>query len=392
MPPNNKKQRGRESQKKKEAQNAAQKKAAAALAVAEREKQTAVRRAQFEARLQGQFGIPAVDTMIRDMATEKDEGGVVCYHGSSAEQFVTGSEFLKIVKTYVSEQKQFAGAGVDLLQALLVVKFMKDGTDIMLEEVFTNFVFALGVSLYLTLTSEEKDYYHRLQQQTKNTPMENGYHHRPITWKTEITKTPSYELESILRLGLTLKYDVIPYMNDEKIDFEQLHKYTRDLETERGIINRLYRETKKECGCMATDKNRAKDMDKLDFCIRCSKFFPKARTKICDRCNAVVYCSQTCSATDWSRHKQFCQNMQERKKNADVDASESEYESDSDNDSDDDWIGDADEEKELVASINGLFISEANSNNNRKNDDNDDDGGSGNRNGGGDSVVGKTEN
>ena len=124
---------------------------------------------------------------------------------------------------------------------------------------------------------------------------------------------------------------------------------------------------------MATDKNRAKDMDKMDFCIRCSKFFPKARTKICDGCKAVVYCSQNCSSTDWSRHKQFCQNMQLRKKNnANVDASESEseYESDSDNDSDDDWIGDADEEEELVASINGLFIG----------------------NGGGDSVVGKIEN
>ena len=291
MPSNNKKQRGRESQKKKAAQNAAQKKAAAALAVAEMEKQQAVRRAQFEARLQGQFGIPAVDNLIREMATEKDEGGVVCYHGSSAEHFVAGSEFLKIVKTYVSEQKQFAGAGVDLLQALLVVKFMKDGdrTNIMIEKVFTNFVFALGVSLYLTLTAEEKEYYHRLQQQTKNLPMEDGCHNRPITWKTEITKTPSYELESIIRLGLTLKYDVIPQMNDEETDFEQLHKYNRDLETERGIINRLYRETKKDCGCMATDKNRAKAMDKLDFCIRCSKFFSKARTKICDGCNAVVY-------------------------------------------------------------------------------------------------------
>jgi len=136
--------------------------------------------------------------------------------------------------------------------------------------------------------------------------MDDRCHNRPLTWKTEITKTPSYELESIIRLGLTIKYDVIPQMSGEKVDNEQLLKYVRDLETERGIINRLYRETKKDCGCMAADKDRAKDMDKMDFCIRCSKFFPKARTMICNGCKAVVYCSQKCSTTDWPRHKQFC--------------------------------------------------------------------------------------
>ena len=121
--------------------------------------------------------------------------------------------------------------------------------------------------------------------------MEDGCHNRPITWKTEITKTPSYELESIIRLGLTLKYDVTPQMNDEKIDFEQLHKYTRDLETERGIINRLYRETKSQCNCMKTNKKAANEMDKMVLCNACRKVFPKAETKLCDGCKAVAYCT-----------------------------------------------------------------------------------------------------
>ena len=73
MPPNNKKQRGRNNRKKKEAQNAAQKKAEAQQAqqkAAElRAQQEVVRREQLEAELQGRFGTPAVDKLIRDMAS-----------------------------------------------------------------------------------------------------------------------------------------------------------------------------------------------------------------------------------------------------------------------------------------------------------------------------------
>ena len=172
MPPNNKKQRGRNNQKKKEAQNAAQKKAEAVL-----------RRAQIEAELQGKFGTPAVDNLIREMAsvmiespqpagegtapgaastfysnsTTEKEDAFVCFHGSSAQHFVAGSEFLKIVQSYVVLNKKSVAGGYDQWNNVHDNFFRdKENRKIMYNVEFTNFVFALGVSLYLRITYEEK--------------------------------------------------------------------------------------------------------------------------------------------------------------------------------------------------------------------------------------------
>ena len=296
--PNNKKQRGR-----------AQKKAAAVL-----------RRAQLEADLQGKFGTPAVDKLIKEMmprsqqstaasaspskpssfsTTEKDDG-VVCYHGSSAKHFAAGSPFLKIVKSFVSLIKKKTGDDD------AVNKFKNDieNKKIMIDVEFTNFVFAMGVSLYLKLTSEEKESYHRFQQTSGSAFMDG------------MKKTASYELESILKLGLSMKYDAIAQIMGEKVDYERLAKYVRDSENERGIINCLYRETKNHCVCMATDKDRANDMDKMVVCNGCLKGFPKARTMICDGCMAVVYCRENCSITHWPFHKSYCTVTQEQLKEA----------------------------------------------------------------------------
>ena len=115
-------------------------------------------------------------------------------------------------------------------------------------------------------------------------------------------------------MGMSTKYDAIPQTKGEKVDHEQFRKYCRDVESERGIINCLYRETKNDCDCMKTKKIEANGMDKTDLCIGCRKSFPKARTKICDGCKAVVYCSKKCSKSDWLRHKPFCTKEQERVK------------------------------------------------------------------------------
>ena len=315
MPPNNKKQRGRNNQKKKEAQNAAQKKADAV-----------VRRAQLEAELQGKFGTPAVDTLIRDMAsimidspqpaatatatapgeastsssnstTEKKEDDVVCYHGSSAKYFVAGSAFLRIVKSFVELNKKFHGA-TQRNDAYNKFFLDRENKQIMYTYEFTNFVFALGVSLYLRITAEEKENYLRLQQTTD------------IRLWNETLKSPSYELQMIIRLGLTLKYELMPPTIGKKVNEEQLFKYLRDIDTERGIINRLYRETKKQCDCMKTNKKAANKMDKVVHCHACRKVFPKADTKLCERCNGAVYCSEKCSSSHWPHHQQFCRNTQ----------------------------------------------------------------------------------
>lgn len=50
---------------------------------------------------------------------------VVCYHGSSAEHFVAGSEFLKIVKSYVLLQKKY-GNGYNQERNDAYNKFFRD--------------------------------------------------------------------------------------------------------------------------------------------------------------------------------------------------------------------------------------------------------------------------
>ena len=74
--------------------------------------------------------------------------------------------------------------------------------------------------MYLKLTSKEKENYVRLQQTSG------------IRSREERVKSPSYELELILQLGLTIKYDVMPQMIGEKVNKEQLSKYFRDINDE----------------------------------------------------------------------------------------------------------------------------------------------------------------
>ena len=264
--PSNKKQRGRESKKKNEAQK--------------------------KADSQRMFGTPAVDNVIKDIAAMEKEDGVVCYHGSSAEHFLAGSEFLNFVKSDVVLNKKYDN--LDQFQDVYD-KFMNENANVEC----TNFIFALGVALYLKLTCEEKESYHRLQM-SKKSP------------SGKMKQTPSFELECVLELGLYIKYEVIPHTKEEEnVDDKKFHKYMRDVENERGVINCLYREAKNnKCDCMTTKKIEANDMDKMDLCHGCRKRFPKARTKLCDGCEVAVYCSDECQSNDWLRHKPYCTDLQ----------------------------------------------------------------------------------
>ena len=304
MPPNNKKQRGRRNkQKKKEAQNAL-------------------------------FGTPAIDEWINELAARSDlsitakasssaaavvskssasssttqtNDAMVCYHGSKAEHFDAESPSLEMVKSYVSLHKKSYDDVVQLNEASNKFLDDKENQQIICHDEFTNFVFALAVSLYLKVPSEDKEKYHRLQTSGGRAALEGE-------------KMASYELEMILQLGLTLKYHVIPEMIGEKVNEEQFLRYLRDVGTDRGIINRLHRETHNQCDCMKTRKKAANKMDKTVLCEACYKVFPKAETKLCDGCKLVAYCSEECNNTHWPHHKQFCTYEQEsvankRKKN-----------------------------------------------------------------------------
>ena len=301
--PNNKKQRGRDNQKKKEAQKkAAQNALLGTPAIDEWINELAARSFSTTAK-----SPPAAVSKSSSTLSTEQEDGVVCYHGSSAEHFVADSDFLNLVKSYVVLLKKYEGVN-DAQGHIAHAKFYgdTDNQSLYLDDDCPNFLFALAVSVYLKLTSADKERYRKLKTLGRHTIMEIG----------EVKKTSSYELETILKMGLTLKYLVIPQSKGEKIDEEQLRKYRRDVDSERGVINCLYRET--SCDCMVTDKDRANDMDKMDLCHGCRKRFPKATTMVCDGCQTVVYCSEECCVNDWSRHQTYCTILQGRLDNGET--------------------------------------------------------------------------
>ena len=91
------------------------------------------------------------------------------------------------------------------------------------------FLFALGVSLYLKVTSEEKENYRGLQTSGGRT-----------IWETKTTA--SFELEVILKMGMSTKYDEIPQRKSTTaMDYFKLGPYTRN-DARNGITcSRMYR-------------------------------------------------------------------------------------------------------------------------------------------------------
>ena len=304
--PNNKKERKRNSPKKKETQNEAQKKAAAVVV-----------RSQFEAELQRKFGTPAIDAVITARAvrlspppaaaaaaagisssSSSTTDDVVCYHGSSAEHFEAGntSEYVKITKAYTKLRKKYGAAKYDQARVDRMKQFLYDKENILLflDPNCAKVVFALAVALYFSLSSEEIELFQsrRLAEEEANT-------------------TPSFELESLLLLGINIKYQIIPFFTGNTINPELLTKYGRDVQSnERGIIHCLYRETKDYCDCMVPHKEQAKNMDNLQQCHECGRFSAKKLTTKCKGCQFAIYCGEQCRRAHWSTHREYCKKEQ----------------------------------------------------------------------------------
>ena len=341
MPPNNKKQRGREEKKKRnqaqqEAKKVVEEQQAQRKAEEARRAELAAKtllRAQLRADLERKFGTPAIDEMITDIGrslsttttittvaggaaasklassssptAEKQKENVVCYHSSSAEHFVADGEFLKIVKSYVVQDKKYNdNDDSNALQWNAANhKFFddKENQNVYLDAEFTNFVFALGVSLYLNLSPEEEERYYKLPSREQQ------------------IGTAFFELRTIMDLGLNIKYFVVPDLDKTRSQQKQLenrengNKYIRDLTTERGLIKCLHRETKQHCACMATKSNEAKGMGKVERCFGCAIGFLKKLMKKCDGCELVVYCSEQCQINHWPCHRFFCEREQKRR-------------------------------------------------------------------------------
>ena len=279
--PNNKKQRGRDNQKKKEAHNEAQKKA-------EREKQLA----RLEQDLQQKFGTPEIDELLKELAlsssTAAEETKVVCYHGSVAKHFVAGSEYSQLLKTCIKIQKKNFGGGDYENQFGKVDEFLKKNKNRVFDQNFAQFVFAVSVSLYCKLTPREKELYSR-------------------STEAKLENSIILELYMITQFAIDIRYSCIPKGNNEEVNMKKITKYKRDIDTERGLINCLHRETKRYCTCMVSNKIEAKDMDKMEPCAGCGKMFPKDKLKACKKCNLVWYCSLKCCEDMWPMHKKDCQ-------------------------------------------------------------------------------------
>ena len=100
----------------------------------------------------------------------------VCYHGSSALHFTASSDYVKVARSSVKEDKKYENIHQthdadeynvdDQLRGAVMKRIFddKNSSKIMLDVEFTTFVFALAVSLYLKQSSEDQERMNRLAQ------------------------------------------------------------------------------------------------------------------------------------------------------------------------------------------------------------------------------------
>jgi len=136
----------------------------------------------------------------------------------------------------------------------LIEKFCEDHKQVLNDEKFGNFIFALCTQLYLNNQkpkgSEQKTY------------LIGGS-------KEQIGVARNYMMEVVLHLSLRSRY------NFRSEDRPKFHKFIRDVDggNERGIIKCLARETAYSCKCMEPKKSEARIWQKLLVVVdaRCCK-------------------------------------------------------------------------------------------------------------------------
>ena len=227
-----------------------------------------------------------------------------CYHGSTADKFQPGSEYLKAVEEYLDTCHQISllnnqdGNQVDhrmlmenpgfcrfifvictLLniqdgirgsQAMQQMKYEEDHRHLMKDPEFSRFIFAFCTQQYL-----------------KSNNFKAG--------------TPHPFIHILLTLGIRCRYSTDP---------EKVKKYFRDISTERGKIKVLARETTTHCNCMNEAKDIAKTMDKMGQCHGCRNDFPKETLRLCDGCQFWKYHDRKCQLRYWPIHEADCKQMQ----------------------------------------------------------------------------------
>mmetsp|Transcript_21509 Transcript_21509/g.24574 ORF Transcript_21509/g.24574 Transcript_21509/m.24574 type:complete len:213 (+) Transcript_21509:405-1043(+) len=195
-----------------------------------------------------------------------------CYHGSTAENFAKGSNFQMAIDEWLTILSNLAGTNPTEV-GIVMLNFYAKHKELTKNPEFVQCVFAVGTGLFLNSYGSE-----------------------------EYSSSSKRMLQNVLSLGIELKYIHSPLFADT----EKYDKYSRDIETDRGIINCLFRETNTFCNCMKPYKEEAKAMEKLGNCFNCQNDFPKMQLRFCSRYLSVQYCSKECMKNNWPTHKQFC--------------------------------------------------------------------------------------
>ena len=204
--------------------------------------------------------------------TSRSVTTMVCYHGSSKQYFVVkGSDYKIVVDGWISFVKKAGTAEFNMLYQ----NFLTKHKDVLESSDFYRYIFAFTTEMFRNSYRSERYFF----------PFKKN-------------------LQQILRLGLYSKYGLSPLSTD----IEKREKYFRDIETDRGIINCLYRETNTFCNCMKPFKIEATKMEKVGMCFGCKQEFLKTVLKLCNRCECVHYCSNKCMKTNWPFHKNYCRN------------------------------------------------------------------------------------
>ncbi|OEU06389.1 hypothetical protein FRACYDRAFT_254694 [Fragilariopsis cylindrus CCMP1102] len=196
-----------------------------------------------------------------------------CYHGSSADKFQPDNEYEKAAQEYI-EMYHHIVLNILTIQDVRRVqqstdiqkKYYEDHINLCSDPQFVRFIFAFCTQQYLESNDFKDESRHKV-------------------------------IYILLQLGIQCRYDT---------DREKMKKYLRDINTERGIIKVLSRETTSHCNCMNEAKDIAKTMDTDARCSGCKLVFLKATLKFCDGCQHARYHDSDCQRNHWFEHQFDC--------------------------------------------------------------------------------------
>jgi hypothetical protein len=200
-----------------------------------------------------------------------------CFHGSTIDKFQRpNSEYMKAAEEYYSMRQHFSNTSLTKFhnitqQIEIIEKYDNDHSHLIEDPEFCRFIFA-----YCTQRCLE----------SKNL---QDYGRRQEIW-------------GLLSLGLMCRYSTTS---------EEWDKYHRDIDTDRGIIKCLVRETATYCDCMKEGRGIARIMEKVGRCHGCKNEFPKETLSFCNGCQVARYDNHECQIIDWPNHKSACKQIQE---------------------------------------------------------------------------------